>query len=194
VLLWPAPEGQPERDRTALFAAAAAVGAPVARALWLVLWGGMAWLAVGASQGPGLLPDEDPAGGMPAGEPRWVQSLGSAASALVTRHAGPAAMITACLFACIAAGVYLPVPAARVTLCLAVLAALAMWAAGQDLGGLFTRATTDPGSAPLLALLAAAYWPVRGGARHGSAADHRPALDPALAGSSLEPRPLAGVG
>jgi hypothetical protein len=194
VLLWPAPAGRPERDRAAPFAAATAVGAPVARALWLVLWGGMVWLAVVASQGPGLLPGEDPARGMPARDPRWLQSLGSAASALVTRHAGPAAMVTACLFACIAAGAYLPVPAARVTLCLTVLAALAMWAAGQDLGGLFTRATTDAGSAPLLVLLAAAYWPVRGGARHGSAADHSPALDPARAGSSPEPRPLAGVG
>lgn len=62
----------------------------------------------------------------------------------MTRHAGPAGLVAACLFVCIAAGVYLPVPAARATLCLAVLAALAMWAAGQDLGGLFTRATTDP--------------------------------------------------
>jgi hypothetical protein len=54
VLLWPTPPDQPERDRGAPFAAAAAVGAPVARALWLVLWGGMAWLAVAASQGAGL--------------------------------------------------------------------------------------------------------------------------------------------
>jgi hypothetical protein len=191
VLLWPAPE---DRDRAAPFAAAAAVGVPLARALWLVLWGGMAWLAVVASQGPGLLPGEDPGGVMLGGDPRWLQSLGSAASALVTRHAGPAGLVTAGLFACIAAGVYLPVPAARVTLCLAVLAALGMWAAGQDLGGLFTRATTDPDSAPLLVLLAAAYWPVRAAARRGSAADHAWAVDPARAGGSPGPRPAAGVG
>jgi hypothetical protein len=193
VLLWPVPASQPGRDRAAPFAAAAAVGAPVARALWLVLWGGMAWLAVVAGQGPGRLLGEDLAGGMPAGDPRWLQSLGTAAHALVTRHAGPVGLATACLFACIAAGVYLPVPAARATLCLAVLAALAMWAAGQDLGGLFTRATTDPDSAPLLVLLAAAYWPVRSGARHGSAADHGQAMDAARTGSP-ETRPLAGVG
>jgi len=42
-----------------------------------------------------------------------------------------------------------------VALCLAVLAAVAMWAAGQDLGGLFTRTTTDPDTAPLLILPAA---------------------------------------
>jgi hypothetical protein len=194
VLLWPAPKDQPERDRAAPFAAAAAVGAPVARALWLVLWGAMAWLAVVAGQGPGLLPGEDQAGGMPAGDPRWLQSLASAASALVTRHPGPAGLVTAGLFACTAAGVYLPVPAARVTLCLAVLAALAMWAAGQDLGGLFTRATTDPDSAPLLVLLAAAYWPVRASARQGGAAEPGQAVDPARAGGSPEPRRLAGVG
>ncbi len=60
VLLWPTLKGA-ERDRPALFAAGAAVGAPVARALWLLLWGGMAWLTVVAGQGPGLLPGADPA-------------------------------------------------------------------------------------------------------------------------------------
>jgi len=193
VLLWPTPKGA-ERDRPAPFAAGAAVGAPVARALWLLLWGGMAWLTVVASQGPGLLPGADPAGAMPAVDPRWLRSLDAAASGLLSQHAGLAGLVTAGLFACIAAGVYLPVPAARAVLCLAVLAALAMWAAGQDLGGLFTRATTDPDSAPLLVLLAAAYWPVRASVRQGGAAEPGQAVDLGRAGGSPEPRPLAGVG
>ena len=144
------------------FAAAAAVGAPVARALWFALWGGLAWLAVLAARGPGLLPDQDPApaAGMSSGEPRWLRSLDAAASGLLGQHAALAGLVSASLFAVIAVGVYLPVPAARAVLCLAVLAAVAMWAGGQDLGGLFTRATTDPDTGPLLVLLAAAYWPV----------------------------------
>jgi hypothetical protein len=97
---------------------------------------------------------------MASGDPRWLRSLGEAASGLAGRHAAAATVVTVALFAVIAVGVYLPVPAARAALCLAVLAAVAMWAAGQDLGGLFTRATTDPGTAPLLILLAAACWPV----------------------------------
>ena len=168
------------------------VGAPAARALWFALWGGLTWLAVLAARGPGLLPDQDPApaAGMSSGEPRWLRSLDAAASGLLGQHAALAALVSASLFAVIAVGVYLPVPAARAVLCLAVLAALAMWAGGQDLGGLFTRATTDPDTGPLLVLLAAAYWPVPRGtaARERSGAAGR-----AYSRGSPEPRPLTGV-
>ena len=170
VLLWPARHAGRRtggrdrangRHRPAPFVAAAAVGAPTARALWFVLWGGLAWLALLAARGPGLLPGEEPApGGMASGDPGWLRSLGAAASGLAGRHAAAATVVTVALLAVIAVGVYLPVPAARAALCLAVLAAVAVWAAGQDLGGLFTRATTDPDTAPLLVLLAAAYWPI----------------------------------
>ena len=34
-----------------------------------------------------------------------------------------------------------------------------MWLVGQNFGGIFTGRATDPNSAPLLALLVAAYWP-----------------------------------
>jgi hypothetical protein len=92
-----------------------------------------------------------------SGDPGWLRSLDNAASGLAGQHAAVAGLVTAVLLAVVAAGVYLPVPAARAALCLAVLASVAMWAGGQDLGGLFTRATTDPDTAPLLILLAAAY-------------------------------------
>lgn len=187
-VLWPA---RPDTERRAPFAAAAAVGAPAARALWLVLWGGMAWLAAVA----GPLPGADP--GM-AGDPLWLRSLDTAASGLFDRHLGVASLAAACLLAVIATAVCLPPPVQRVVLCLAVLTALAMWAAGQDLGGLFTRATTDPDTAPLLILLAAAYWPApRTGARHGPA-DHGRAVAPGSpelgqVPGSPGPRPLTGV-
>jgi hypothetical protein len=200
VLLWPArhaggrPGGRDHangRHRPAPFVAAAAVGAPAARALWLVLWGCLTWLAVLAARGPGLLPGEDmaPAGGMALGDPGWLRSLGAATSGLAGRHGAAATVVTVALLAVIAVGVYLPVPAARAVLCLAVLAAVAMWAAGQDLGGLFTRATTDPGTAPLLILLGAAYWPIP---RTATGARIRVG-DAGHAHSSPEPQPLAGV-
>jgi hypothetical protein len=157
-----------------------------------VLWAGLAWLAVLAARGPGLLPGQDaaPAGAMAAGDPGWLRSLGEAAPGLAGRHAAVVTLVTVALFAVIAAGVYLPVPAARAVLCLAVLAAVAMWAAGQDLGGLFTRATTDPGTAPLLILLAAAYWPLP---RPAPAPERGQAAGRSHTAGSPEPRPLAGV-
>jgi hypothetical protein len=36
-----------------------------------------------------------------------------------------------------------------------------IWFAGQDLGEIATGQATDPNSGLLLALLAAAYWPIR---------------------------------
>ena len=146
-----------------------------------------------ASRGHGLLPGPDPgpsAGGMAAADPRWLRSLSGAASGLLGQHATAAGLAAAALFAIIAVGVYLPVPALRVVLCLAALAALAMWAAGQDLGGLFIRTTTDPDTGPLLILLAAAYWPVPPIA---AARERSHVADPAHAPGSQEPRPLAGV-
>ena len=69
------------------------------------------------------------------------------------RHPGRA-------LAAVAAGVWLPVPAARAAIVLAVLLAGVLWVIGQGLGGLLTGAATDPDTGPLLALLALAYWPV----------------------------------
>ena len=58
-------------------------------------------------------------------------------------------------------GVYLPAPVARGTLVLAVVVAAVFWVFGQAFGEIMTGGATDPNSAPLLALLALAYWPVR---------------------------------
>jgi hypothetical protein len=50
---------------------------------------------------------------------------------------------------------------ARPALVLAVLLAMFIWVAGEDFGGVLTGHATDPGSGPLLILLAAAFWPRR---------------------------------
>ena len=50
---------------------------------------------------------------------------------------------------------------ARPALVLAVLIAMFIWVAGEDFGGVLTGHATDPGSGPLLILLAAAFWPQR---------------------------------
>jgi len=70
-------------------------------------------------------------------------------------------VVAAVAFLVIAAGVFLPA-VTRPAQILAALAALVMWAVGQDFGGILTGQGTDPSTGPLLVLLAAAFWPLRG--------------------------------
>jgi hypothetical protein len=155
VLLWPAGQSRAE----APFEAARAVGARAARLLWLVLWGSLAWFAVGpaasrAAQGP-----HDMIAGMASGEPGWLAATDDGTARLLAGNGLPAAIVLAVLFAVIAAGIYAPRPAARAAVVTAIVAAAAIWVAGQDLGGVFTGSSTDPESGLLLIMLAAAYWP-----------------------------------
>jgi len=150
VLLWPA-----DRDRSAPFEAARAVGRGMARGLWLVVWGSMAVLA--------LLPAARAALGgaikdMAPGEPAWLGWADSRLGALLGQHGLLASIVLAAALVLIAAGVFLPARGARAAVVLALLAAAALWLA-QGLGGIFTGMTTDPDSGPLLALLALSFWP-----------------------------------
>ena len=65
----------------------------------------------------------------------------------------------AAALALIAVGVYLPRPAAKATLVLAMVVAAAIWVFGEAFGTILTGGGTDPNSGPLLALLALTYWP-----------------------------------
>jgi hypothetical protein len=44
---------------------------------------------------------------------------------------------------------------------IAVVTAIAIWAAGEHFGGVTDGMATDPNSGPLLALIAMAFWPLR---------------------------------
>jgi hypothetical protein len=63
-------------------------------------------------------------------------------------------------FALAAAGVLIPA-ATRPALVIAAIAAAIIWAAGGQFGQLFSGQATDPGTGPLLILIAIAYWPPR---------------------------------
>jgi hypothetical protein len=151
VLLWPASRPSPS---TPPFVAARAVGAPVARALWLVLWGSMAVLQLlPVNRAPQATHDDITA--MAAGEPRWL----AAGTGSLTAHRGLAFSIgLAVVFGLLAVGVYLPAPAVRVTVATAVVAGLLIWIPGQAFGGILAGGMTDPNSGPLLVLIALAYW------------------------------------
>lgn len=155
VLLWPADRA----GRPAPFEAARAIGAPAARVLWLVLWGSLAWFAIGpaASRAPQGL--HGMISGMASGQPGWLAAMDNRAAALLAHHGLGASVVLAVVLAIIAAGVFAPPPTTRAVIVLAVVTAAAIWVIGQDFGAIFTGSATDPNSGLLLGLFAAAYWP-----------------------------------
>jgi hypothetical protein len=154
VLLWPA-------DRpcvTAPFVASRAIGARVARLLWLVLWGSLAYFALTpANRAPQGL--HDIIAGMSGGEPGWVTGLENHAAAVLAQQGLTASIVLAVALIAIAVGVFLSPPLARSALILALVVAAFIWVFGEAFGQILTGGATDPNSAPLLALLALAYWP-----------------------------------
>jgi hypothetical protein len=155
VLLWPRPS-------PGVSPAIRAVGAPLARALWLVLWASMAVLQLlPVNRAPQAVHDDITA--MAAGEPRWLASLVNGTAALTAHRGLAVSIVLAVVFGLIALAVYLPAPALRVALAAAVVVSLLIWIPGQALGGILAGGMTDPNSGPLLLLVALAYWPARTG-------------------------------
>lgn len=158
VLLWP-------HDRSGTIVpvtpvAARAVGAPAARALWLVLWLSLAYFALlPANRAPQAL--HDSIAGMARGEPRWLAGLDHGAASLVAHQGLAASIVLAVALAVIAVGGYLPRPVATATLVLGIVVALVIWAVGEAFGAILAGGATDPNSGPPLILLALAYWPIR---------------------------------
>ena len=158
VLLWPS-DRITASGGPAPFVAARAVGASVARGLWVMLWGSLAWFALTpANRAPTAV--HDMIAGMASGEPGWLAALDSRAAALAGHSGLAASVVLAVALVVIAGGVFLPPPAARATLILALVVAAVIWVAGEALGTILTGGGTDPNSGPLLALLALAYWPL----------------------------------
>jgi hypothetical protein len=133
----------------------------VARALWLVLWGSLAYLSLTpATRAPGAM--SGMISTMASGEPAWLASTDKHLVAFLATRGGAAAIILAVVLAVVAAGIYLPPRARRAVLVLAVVTAGVIWLA-EGLGGMLTGGGTDPNSGPLLALLALSYWPLSAG-------------------------------
>jgi hypothetical protein len=158
VLLWPSDRGSPASP--APVTAARAVGAPVARTLWLVLWLSLAYLALlPGNRTPQAL--NGMIAGMESGEPGWLAALDRGAASLVAHQGLAASIVLAIALVIIAVGVYLPAPAARGTLVLAIVVAAVIWVFGEAFGAIMAGGATDVNSGPLLALLALTYWPAR---------------------------------
>ena len=170
ILLWPAdrhPATRAPADRhpavgtraarvpAVPFTAARAVGRPVAQVSWLVVWLGLAALALlPASRAIGrTVADTTP------GEPAWLAGIDAHLASALTRNGLLASVALAVVLVVVAASPFLPRPAARAIIVLAVGLAAAVWLA-QGLGGILTGSATDPDTGPLLALLALAFWPL----------------------------------
>jgi hypothetical protein len=166
VLLWPCFSDQPaptdlpaNPGREAPFEAARVVGGRAARVLWLVLWGSLAWFAVGPPASRTAQGLHDMISGMAPGEPGWLAAIDNGAARVLANDGLPASVVLAAVLAVIAIGIYAPRSAARAIVVLAAVVAAVIWVVGQDLGEIFTGSATDPESGLLLILLAAAYWP-----------------------------------
>lgn len=167
VLLWPTDRS----GQNAPFIAARAVGATVAKGLWLVLWASLSYFAVlGANRSSRGLHDLITAEA--SGEPAWVAWIDHQVAGLV-EHRGLAVMVVlAVMLLAVAVGTYLPGSLANVAVALAALIGLTFWVVGENFGALFTNGATDVNSGPLLMLLAVSYWRLS------------PRRDPALAPGS----------
>jgi hypothetical protein len=155
VLLWPA-----DRDIPAPFTAARAVGAQVARCLWLVLWLSLAYFSLTpANRAPQAI--NDMISGMESGNPGWLAALDRGAASLVSGEGIAASAALAVALVLIAVGVYLPSPAAKEIVVLAIVVALVIWVFGEAFGMIMAGGATDPNSGPLLVLLALSYWPLK---------------------------------
>jgi hypothetical protein len=164
VLLWPS--DRPGSVPT--FAAARAVGAGPAKVIWVVVWLGMAFLAV---IGSGRSPQgtHDLIESLNAGEPRWLAAVDRHAASLVAHQGLTVAVVFVVICVAVVLGVFLPATAARATLVLAIVTAATIWVVGQNFGMILAGGATDPNSGPLLVLLVLSYWPVHANPVTGSA-------------------------
>ena len=173
VLAWPPRPGRQGGNSVA-------DGSPLrrggARLAWLTLWVSMAYLVLQPSgRSPRAL--HDLLSGLAGTTPGWIASADRGAAAAAGSHGTIASAVIAAIFVLIGAGV-LGRATTRPALVAAVIAALAIWSAGENFGAIFTGQGTDPNTGPLLILLAAAFWP-GAGTRPGPAPGQRATAYPA---------------
>jgi hypothetical protein len=152
VLLWPS-EGA---DRP--FVAARTVGVTAAKAIWTVIWGILAALAVvGSGRSPRALHDLVAAY---TAQPGWLAHIDRATASMFLGHGTTAAILLAVVCAVVAVGVYLPPRFTRFTLVLGIVTFVFIWVATENFGGILAGGATDPNSGPLVIILALTYWPL----------------------------------
>ncbi len=157
VLLWPSnrPATRPARS-----VAERPFGAVPARLLWLTLWVSLAYFA--------LLPQNSSPNGpsraiaqLAVGQPGWLRGIDLRTASALAGRGVAVSVAFAVLAGLVGIGVLLPARLAKLAVLMAAVIALTIWVIGQAFGGIFGSAATDPGSGPILLLLAGAFWPQR---------------------------------
>lgn len=155
VLAWPPSRrtaGQPMS-----VASAGPAGGTAATLAWIALWGGFAhYLLLPANRAPNaisgiLLPLN--------GQPAWLAAIMTSLSRATAHHGLLISVVLTILCISVALGI-LARPLIRPALALAAALGILFWIA-QGLGGVLTGQGTDPGTGPVLVLLAACYLPRR---------------------------------
>jgi hypothetical protein len=161
VLLWPV-------EQDGLSEAARFIGIRRAQAVWIVLWGLLAFLAfLPANTAPGTF--SDAIAGNVEGAPSGYVWLLDHATRAANGHGRVLGIGLGIALVLVALSVLAPWPkAARAGVVLALALATLIWVFAQGLGMPFQGMGTDPDTGPLLALIALAYWPAR---RPASAAE-----------------------
>ncbi|MEP7026524.1 MAG: hypothetical protein ABJB47_22525, partial [Actinomycetota bacterium] len=164
VLLWPrrpdaTTQDAPTQETEGAPADAGLLGGRGARWCWVIVWAGMATLELGSANHDPRVPAGE-ASGIAAGEPGWVAAINHHAGQLLAGRGVAFAIVTGVVQLAIAVAV-LHRRSRRTALAAGLLLAVLYGIAGQDFGGLLTGQATDPGTAPLLVLLALALWPRR---------------------------------
>lgn len=163
VLLWPLGSTPRAATETPNFVAARPVGLLGSKLVWLVLWLGLAALGL---QSANLAADglHDQVVGMGDGQPGWVTGAVNGFAAIADHRGTALTILGSILLALIGIGGVLGGrhgdTVRRCAVMLAVVSAALIWLVGQGLGGLIGGQSTDVNSAPLLALIAIAYWPL----------------------------------
>ncbi len=154
VLLWPS-------ERPAAFPAAARIGERSARAVWVLLWAAFAYLTMlPGNRAPGTI--QGAITGAFTGAPGWLVGFTNHVAGLTADRDLEISVAFCVAFALVALCVLLPWRAAVTTgLVVAFVLAAVIWVFGEGFGMPFQGMATDPNTGPLLALLTAAYWPVR---------------------------------
>jgi len=166
VLLWPG--GTSDRP----FVAARTVGITAAKAIWVVVWGVLAVLAlVGSGRSPQAL--QSLVTGLNTGQPGWLAHIDRVSASFLLHHGTTAAVLLAVVCVVAATGVFLPPRATQVTLVLAIAVFAVIWVAVQNVGGILAGGATDPNSGLLVVILALTYWPLTD-ARSGTGVRMRP--------------------
>ena len=146
LLAWPPPQA-----RTRATATGGILGERGARTAWVLLWLGSAvlWLLPTNRADTAV---HDAIANAPSGA-GWLTSLQSTAATAATGHGLAIALVAAGLSVAIALSA-LSARSAKLALSISTAIGLVYFLLGQGMGGIFTGSGTDPGTGPLLILLA----------------------------------------